>query len=244
MSYAPNAATRNDMDTLLSRVVWSALTSRQHRFSRGENLALKFDPDVSPFAASKDNSPEALSALADLMSPKDPPVYLLQADEIALPSSLKVEMTALGVLMTEQTSQPKAIPKAPIVPLQQRDIAEMVSLADLTKPGPFAKRTPELGQFYGVRLDGRLAAMAGTRLNLDGFTEISGICTHPDFRGRGLASDLSIWVASKIRERGDTPFLHAYADNDGAIALYRKLGFEIWSEVNVAVVRRLEGSAD
>lgn len=244
MSYAPAATARDDMNALLNRVVWSALTSRQNQFSRGEDLALRFDPDVSPFAASRDNSPEALAALASLMSPKDPPVYLLQADEIALPSDLEIEMTALGVLMTEKTPQPEAAPKVTIVSLQQPDIDEMVSLAELTKPGPFTKRTPELGQFYGVKLDGRLAAMAGTRLNLDGYTEISGICTHPDFRGRGLASELSIWVASKIRERGDTPFLHSYADNEGAIALYRKLGFEIWSEVNVAVVRRLEGNSD
>jgi predicted GNAT family acetyltransferase len=84
--------------------------------------------------------------------------------------------------------------------------------------------------------------MAGTRLNLTGFTEISGICTHPDFRGLGLASSLSLHVAATIRARGDTPFLHAYADNHGAIALYRKLGFEVWREVNVAVVRHRDVS--
>jgi predicted GNAT family acetyltransferase len=133
-------------------------------------------------------------------------------------------------------------PDLDIIALGKADVGDMLALADLTKPGPFTERTPELGRFWGVRIDGRLAAMAGTRLDLDGFTEVSGVCTHPDFRGHGLASHLSIYAADQIRHRGDTPFLHAYADNAAAIALYEKLGFELWREVNVAVVKRA-GSA-
>lgn len=223
---------------VLNRVVWSALTTRQRGFVRGGSLARRFDPAVSPFAASKDNSPEALEELAGLISPGEDHVYLLQAEGIVLPDDLESEVTAVGVLMTETRPPAAEPPSVEIIPLTSSDVPEMVALADLTKPGPFTARTPELGTFFGIRIDGRLAAMAGTRLNLTGFTEVSGICTHPDFRGRGLASVLAVHVASNIRAQGDTPFLHAYADNHGAIALYRKLGFEIWREVNVAVVRR------
>lgn len=225
-------------DSLLNRVVWSALTSRQAQFSQGGDLARRFDPAISPFAAAADNSPEALAALAELIQAGDDRVYLLQADDIALPPNLEAEVTAAGVLMVEVS--PSAGPSAspPIVGLGEADVPEMVELATLTKPGPFTARTPELGTFFGIRQDGRLAAMAGSRINLDGYTEVSGICTHPDFRGRGLASELSLHVANVIRNRGDIPFLHAYADNHGAIALYRKLGFEIRREVNVAVVKR------
>jgi len=226
------------MTEALQRVVWSALTSRQERFSRGGALARRFDPAISPFAVARDDSPEAMKALADLIEPENDQVFLVQADEIVLPETLIAETSTLGVLMTERAPSARQTKPVQIAPLSQSDVPEMVSLAKLTKPGPFTHRTHELGAFWGVRIDGRLAAMSGTRLNLDGFTEVSGICTHPDFQGRGLATALAIHVADKIRARGDTPFLHAYADNEGAIALYRKLGFEVWQEVNVAVVRK------
>ncbi|PVB62966.1 GNAT family N-acetyltransferase [Labrenzia sp. 011] len=225
------------MTQVFSRTVWSALTSRQSSFSRGGPLAKRFDPAVSPFAASRDNSRSALEALAELIAPGEDHVYLLQAEDIVLPDALEAEVTALGVLMTEQRPAGSTGTDTGIVPLTANDIAEMVALAELTKPGPFTAGTPELGRFWGVKQDGRLAAMAGTRLSVAGFTEVSGICTHPDFRGQGLASKLSRHVAGAIRAQGDTPFLHAYADNHGAIVLYRKLGFEILKEVNVAVVR-------
>lgn len=226
------------MTELLNRVVWSALATRQNPFSQGTRHARRFDPQVSPFASAKDNSEEALSALQELILPGDAPSFLLQADEIRLPGKLVAEKTALGVLMIEKTAIAPPAKHAEILPLSVEDIPEMVALAELTKPGPFTTRTPELGSFFGVRFDGQLAAMGGTRLSLTGYREISGLCTHPDFQGRGLASALTLHVASRIRAEGDTPFLHAYADNHGAIALYRKLGFEIWNEVNVAVVRR------
>ena len=90
----------------------------------------------------------------------------------------------------------------------------MLALATLTRPGPFFARTHQLGAFIGVKQDGRLVAMAGERMQPTGFTEVSGVCTHPDPRGRGYAGGLMRQVAARILARGETPFLHAYADND------------------------------
>jgi predicted GNAT family acetyltransferase len=129
-----------------------------------------------------------------------------------------------------------------IVALSDRDAADMLALATLTEPGPFLPRTHHMGRFFGIRIDGRLAAMAGERFHFPGYTEVSAVCTHPDFRGRGLARRLSRHVAAGIAARGETAFLHAWKSNDAAIALYRSLGFRWRCDVNVAVLRRqMEG---
>jgi len=100
----------------------------------------------------------------------------------------------------------------------------MLALATLTRPGPFFDRTHQLGDFLGVRIEGQLVAMAGERMKPLGFTEVSVVCTHPDHRGRGYAGALMRLVAARILDHGETPFLHAYASNRGAIALYETRG--------------------
>ena len=112
----------------------------------------------------------------------------------------------------------------------------MFELATLTRPGPFSLRAQALGAFFGVKENGRLVAMAGERFKQDGFSEISGVCTHPDFRRRGLSRLLSRFVAHRILKRGETPYLHAFATNAAAIGLYKSIGFELRTMMNVAVI--------
>jgi predicted GNAT family acetyltransferase len=114
----------------------------------------------------------------------------------------------------------------------------------LTKPGPFTLQAQALGTFWGVKSDRRLIAMAGERLKQPGFTELSGVCTHPDFRGRGLGRTLSVFVANQIAARGETPYLHSYATNAEAIALYESIGFRIRTTLNVVVARRAANGAE
>ena len=114
----------------------------------------------------------------------------------------------------------------------------MLELAALTKPGPFSRRGGELGEFWGVKIDGRLAAMAGTRMVLPGYTELSGVCTHPDFQGRGLGRRLVDVRRRRFIARGETPFLHAFDTNQRAIGLYESIGFRIRTKLNVSMVRR------
>jgi predicted GNAT family acetyltransferase len=123
-----------------------------------------------------------------------------------------------------------------IVPLDDADAPEMLALATLTQPGPFFARTHTLGEFVGIKQDGKLAAMAGERMKLPGFAELSGVCTHPDHRGKGYGEALSRFVSDRILGRGEIPFLHAFAYNEGAISLYRRLGFTLRAHMQMNVL--------
>jgi len=102
----------------------------------------------------------------------------------------------------------------------------MLTLTELTKPGPFSKRTHEMGEYWGIRENGRLVAMAGERLRIAGFTEVSAVCTHPDCLGRGYAGALISMLVRRMCGRGERPFLHVRADNSRAVDLYERIGFE------------------
>lgn len=129
-------------------------------------------------------------------------------------------------------------------PLGETDAAEMLALATLTVPGPFFEKTHRLGDFVGVKQDGRLIAMAGERMRPAGFTEVSGVCTHPDHRGHGYASALMRVVTQRILERGEQAFLHAYAANTATIALYESLGFSVRAPVTYTVLEGPELSRE
>jgi len=174
--------------------------------------------------------------MAALIEPGDP-VLVVQAAAIPELPGLTLVLCRAAVQMVHDGTPPGGDDRD-IVPLGEPDAPEMLALATLTNPGPFRERTRLMGDFFGVRREGRIAAMAGQRLRPPGHIELSGVCTHPDFRGEGLATRLSAHVTRAIVARGETPFLHAWKDNSGAIALYEKLGYRIRREMNVAVFER------
>ena len=218
----------------LDRPVWASLQHQPH-WSLGDERARRFRPDVNRFAATPHESAECLAALAELVQPGDDSVYLLQVPPIAVPPGLVAAKQALGVQMV--ATRPLEVDEGVQV-LGDADAQQMLALATLTEPGPFLARTHTMGRFIGLYIDGRLAAMAGERMRFPGHVEVSGVCTHPDFRGRGLARRLSAAVAAHIQRRGELPFLHAWTTNTAAIALYESLGFVQRSTVNVAVLKR------
>lgn len=219
----------------LDRPVWDALATKLASFACGGERARRFASDVGPLAGARDDTPESLAELAALI-PADGTLLLLQADPIVVPPGAIATTTASAVQMVAGELAAPARTDVPIERLTEVDAPAMLALATLTKPGPFATRTPMLGEFWGVKERGGLVAMAGERMRHDGFTEVSGVCTHPDARGRGLARALSAWVAARIAARGETPYLHAYATNTAAIQLYESLGFRLRSMMNVAAL--------
>ena len=200
-------------------------------------MARRFARDVNLFASSRDESPAALAALGELVRPGEN-VFVLQVPGIVIPTGLVEVKSAQGVQMVAAAGISVTTDRADIRTLTDADAPEMLALATLTEPGPFLGRTHTMGTFLGIRIDGRLAAMAGERMRFPGYTEVSGVCTHPDFRGRGLARRLSAAVLADIVARGDQPFLHAWKSNHAAITLYRSLGFTLRTEVNVSVLAR------
>ncbi|TAL75374.1 MAG: GNAT family N-acetyltransferase [Rhodanobacter sp.] len=221
----------------LDRPAWASLVSFHQPLSLGAAQARRYARDVNVFAATGAESEDALAALAALVASGEQ-VYVLQAPPIRVPPELVALRQALCVQMLAANPVADAADTTDMVPLGAADAAEMLALAELTEPGPFRLGTWRMGQFFGIRIGGRLAAMAGERFHCPGFAEVSGVCTHPDFRGRGLASRLSRHVAARIAARGETAFLHAWQDHADAIHLYQRLGFAWRCDVNVAVLAR------
>ncbi|MDP4077250.1 GNAT family N-acetyltransferase [Acidovorax sp. A1169] len=224
------------MNSPLDRPVWASLRHAP-QLAEGGDLARRYRRDVNLFASARDDDSASLAALADLVGAGES-VYLAQVPPVQVPPCLKMVRSAQGVqMLARQPVTPERGEEA-VLALGDADAPEMLALAQLTEPGPFLPRTHTMGRFFGVRIGGRLAAMAGERMRFAGATEVSGVCTHPDFRGRGLARQLSSVVAHAIQQRGEQAFLHAWASNHAAIALYERLGFETRTELHVAVLAR------
>jgi ribosomal protein S18 acetylase RimI-like enzyme len=134
---------------------------------------------------------------------------------------------------------PAEDPAPDILLLQREHFEQAVQLARLTNPGPFGFRTPELGEYFGCFAGGRLIAMAGERMCAADLHEVSGICTHPEFQGRGLARKLTQTLVRRQMLRGKTPFLHVMSKNTAARGLYEKMGFRNYRETVVRIVTRV-----
>lgn len=210
--------------TPLDNPVWNALTSDHRALAEGGPLVLRYAPEVAPFAALAERTPEAFAALAALI-PDGGWAMLHTPDVPVMPQGFVIHRQASLTQMVLE----RPIDRAPDGPdhltLGPADVPEMIDLADRTKPGPFLSRTIELGRYIGLRSEGRLVAMAGERMRCGRFVEISAVCVDPEFRGRGHAALLMSRLARDMQAAGETPFLHVLTENTGAITLYEKLGF-------------------
>jgi predicted GNAT family acetyltransferase len=216
--------------------VWSALATTHKSFAEGGELAKRYPVDVAPFAATRDQSPESYHSLAQLLGPSEIAALPLAITPVLPPGWTIVRRVDVAQMVYDA---PAPLPvKHTVEDLNISRIDEMLALVELTKPGPFLRRTPELGTCLGIREDDQLVAMAGERLRPLGYTEISAVCTHPEYGGRGYASSLVSSLIQRITKRDETPFLHVRNENVGAMRLYEKLGFKTRRVIDILVVKR------
>jgi predicted GNAT family acetyltransferase len=220
----------------LDNPVWHALNSHHHRFAIRGEVAARYRPDVSLAAAMPENSPSAFSDLQSLVEMNE----TIGVIGGVLPEDLPGwQVLHIGQVRQLICADLKPATRVEAVVLTEEDVPEMLDLVNLAQPGPFFSRTAEMGQYLGLRQEGHLVAMAGERFHLTGFCEVSAVCTHPDYRGRGYGGALTTMVSEGILERQETPFLHVAPGNDPALSLYIKLGFRIRTEIQVSVLQKL-----
>jgi ribosomal protein S18 acetylase RimI-like enzyme len=217
----------------LDNPIWHALLTEQAYLAQGNDLAKRFPGTVAPLAGMRDQSAPAYEALRELQS-GDVAALFLDTPPLLPPGWSMVHSDEMYQMVF--TGKPPGEPSQSFRRLTQTDVPEMLALTKLTEPGPFLPRTIELGFYVGIHDSGSLVAMSGERLHLNGFTEVSAVCTHPDLRGRGYGHTLMNAVISGIVSRGETPILHARTRN-AAVDLYRKMGFTVRRQLHLAVVK-------
>jgi ribosomal protein S18 acetylase RimI-like enzyme len=215
----------------LDNPIWFALTTEHRLLARSHGLARRYPLDVSPLAALLHPTNDAFADLQRLVSPGEH-VSLFTASPLDVPGDWQVDSRWIDQMICEALAPP---PVAPL-PLGTTDVPEMLELTAATEPGPFLPQTIQMGSYFGIRAsDGRLVAMAGERLQSTAFAEISAVCTHPEFRGRGYARDLTTFLAAQILAAGKTPFLHIKSEN-GAKVVYQKIGFRLRTAICLTVI--------
>ena len=203
--------------------IWHSLRTEQRSFAIGDEHAIRYPSAVAPFVAIEADTDGARKTAADLVAPGEAVYFISVAPAVLSDWDLLSEGTILQMMWNPEAAL--AIDRNGIVELSSEDAAAMVDLTGIAFPGFFRERTFQLGRYLGIKEGARLVSMAGERMRAAGFQEISGVCTHPDYTGRGYAAKLNARMIEMICERGVQPFLHVSSHNTRAHSLYRHLGF-------------------
>jgi ribosomal protein S18 acetylase RimI-like enzyme len=225
----------------LDNPAWSALTTFHAHLAVGADGVRRYPDHVAPIAGIGRRDTRALDELAMLVAAGDwismPATLPDLAPLVHPPLRVSLQKTLVQMVCAQRVDVPPC--GVELCLLSEPDVAEMVALTGITHPGPFRPRTYTLGTYLGIRVGGALAAMGGQRMHLPGYREVSAICTHPDFRGRGYARTIVARLVASIFDEGLTPFLHVQEENASAQALYRALGFTERARLPLLVVDRV-----
>ena len=225
------------MKELLNNIMWNCLSGPQARFATGSGAVRRYAPGFSPIIGCADPLHPDFTELARHCEVGEH--FYVDIWSGPAPAGWHIDKEARMFKMVWEAPLPTADAAPDAVALRPEHAPLALELAKLTNPGPFGIRTPELGEYFGYFDGERLIAMAGERMEAGSLREISGICTHPDFQGRGLARKLTLKLVRRQMQRGLTPYLHVMSANTGARALYEKMGFRNYMETTVRVISRI-----
>jgi ribosomal protein S18 acetylase RimI-like enzyme len=225
------------MSSPLDNIMWHCLSGPHARFATGAGTVRRYAPGFSAIVGCEDPASPDFATLEQFCQPGESFYFDIWSG--AEPRGWRVDKEARMWKMVWDAPMPDddAAPEA--IELRPEHASLAVELARLTNPGPFGIRTPELGDYFGYFDGGRLIAMAGERMCAGDLQEVSGICTHPDFQGRGLARKLTLKLVRRQMQRGKTSFLHVMSHNALARGLYEKMGYRNYLETTVRVLTRL-----
>jgi GNAT superfamily N-acetyltransferase len=222
---------------LLDNLFWHALSGPQAHFSVGGSAVRRFAPGFSPIVGFADVAQPQLDALRPFCAPGEP--FYCDGWSGQPPQGWQVEAETHMRKMIWRAPMPAEDEAPEAKPLTVDHLPQILELVALTRPGPFGPRTIELGEYFGLFEGERLMAMAGERCAAGSLREISGVCTHPDFQGRGLARRLMSKLIRSQLQRGETPVLHVMSANEGAHRMYLRMGFADHRESVVRVISLL-----
>jgi ribosomal protein S18 acetylase RimI-like enzyme len=220
----------------LDNIMWNCLSGPHAKFATGSGAVRRYAPGFSPILGFADPLRPDFEALAGICAVGES--FYCDIWTGVPPAGWKVDREATMCKMVWNAARPEIDAAPDATPLRPEHAPQAVELAKLTNPGPFGLRTPELGEYFGYFDGERLIAMAGERMCAGDLHEVSGICTHPDFQGRGLAKKLTLKLVRRQMQRGKTPFLHVMTHNTPARGLYEKMGFRIHLETVVRIISR------
>jgi GNAT superfamily N-acetyltransferase len=222
---------------LLDNILWNCLSGPHAKFATGEGAIRRYAPGFSPIVGCEDPHHPDFETLAKYCESGDS--FYTDIWNGPTPAGWRLDKDARMWKMVWDAPLPPVDAAPDAIPLRPEHASQAVELANLTHPGPFGIRTPELGDYFAYFDGGRLIAMAGERLCAGKLHEVSGVCTHPDFQGRGLAKKLTLKLVRLQMERGKTSFLHVVSTNTTAHRLYEKMGYRNYLETTVRVITRL-----
>jgi ribosomal protein S18 acetylase RimI-like enzyme len=225
------------MKHVLDNPVWNALISGNKNLSIGNETARYFHREISPFVGIVQHTPAYFDILRQTI-PFDEPVAIFSNEKLLNPSPWTIIQQIDGFQMVYLKQLESTVDELKIVLLSYEHVPQMLALTKQTNPGPFLSKTIEFGNYQGIFQENELVAMAGQRLHAGTNIEISAVCTHPDFTGKGYARKLIFNQIRNIQRQNETAYLHVRADNTRAINVYQSMGFEIRSEMIIYILKK------